>query len=84
MDVSNAFLHGHLEEQVFCQQPTGFVELAHPNHVCLLSHSLYRLKQAPRAWYQHIAAFLHQLGIRSTRSNASLFVYRLGDATTSS
>ncbi|KAK1670651.1 hypothetical protein QYE76_058810 [Lolium multiflorum] len=81
MDVSNAFLHGHLEEQVFCQQPTGFVDSAHPDHVCLLSRSLYGLKQAPRAWYQRIAAFLHQLGFRSTRSDASLFVYNNGAAT---
>jgi hypothetical protein len=29
-------------------------------------------------WYQHIAAFLHQLGFRSTRSDASLFVYSQG------
>ena len=81
MDVSNAFLHGHLEEQVFCQQPTGFVDPAHPDHVCLLSRSLYGLKQAPRAWYQRIAAFLHQLGFRPTRSDASLFVYHQGSET---
>ena len=62
MDVSNAFLHGHLEEQVFYQQPTGFVDPMCPDHVCLLSRSLYGLKQAPRAWYQRITAFLHQLG----------------------
>ncbi|KAK1616769.1 hypothetical protein QYE76_022286 [Lolium multiflorum] len=44
MDVSNTFLHGHLEEQ-------------------------------------RIAAFLHQLGFRSTRSDASLFVYNNGNTT---
>nr|XP_040258199.1 uncharacterized protein LOC109776374 [Aegilops tauschii subsp. strangulata] len=78
LDVSNAFLHGHLAEQVFCEQPTGFVDAAHPDHVCLLSRSLYVLKQAPWAWYQCIAAFLQTLGFTSTRSDASLFVYDHG------
>ena len=81
LDVSNAFLHGHLDEQVFCQQPTGFVDTDYPDHVCLLSRSLYGLKQTPRAWYQRIAAFLQQQGFRSTRSDASLFVYHQGHAT---
>ncbi|XP_071683292.1 uncharacterized mitochondrial protein AtMg00810-like [Lolium perenne] len=79
MDVSNAFLHGHLSEQVYCQQPIGFVDAERPDDVCLLSRSLYGLKQAPRAWYQRIAGFLHQLGFRSTRSDASLSVYRTGN-----
>ena len=78
MDVSNAFLHGHLEEQVYCEQPTGFIDAEHPDFVCLLSRSLYGLKQAPRAWYQRIAAFLQSLRFRSTRSEASLFVYHQG------
>ena len=82
LDVSNAFLHGHLAEQVFCEQPTGFVDATHPDHVCLLSRSLYGLKQAPRAWYQRIAAFLQTLGFTSTRSDASLFVYHHGVDTT--
>jgi hypothetical protein len=81
MDVSNAFLHGHLEEQVFCQQPTGFIDSDHPDHVCLLSRSLYGLKQAPRAWYLRIVAFLHQLGFRSTRYDALLFIYSQGGLT---
>uniref|UniRef100_N1R3B6 Coatomer subunit beta'-2 n=1 Tax=Aegilops tauschii TaxID=37682 RepID=N1R3B6_AEGTA len=49
MDVSNTFLHVHLAEQVYCQQPIGFVDATQPDHVCLLSRSLYGLQQAPRA-----------------------------------
>nr|XP_020170280.1 uncharacterized mitochondrial protein AtMg00810-like [Aegilops tauschii subsp. strangulata] len=78
LDVSNTFLHGHLAEQVFCQQSTGFVNAEHPDYVCLLSRSPYGLKQAPRAWYQRITAFLQSLGFRSTRSDASVFVCHQG------
>jgi hypothetical protein len=66
-------------KRVYCQQPTGFVDADHPDRVCLLSRSLYGLKQAPHAWYQCMVAFLHQLGVRSTRFDASLFVYRQGN-----
>ena len=76
--MSNAFLHGHLDEQVFCQQPTGFVDPEHPDAVCLLSRSLYRLRQAPCAWFQSFVAFVTSIGFRQTRSDSSLFVYRNG------
>nr|AAN34944.1 Putative retroelement [Oryza sativa Japonica Group] len=79
LDVKNAFLHGNLEETVYCQQPFGFVDPSEPTAVCLLQKSLYGLKQAPRAWYQRFATYIRQLGFTSSASDTSLFIYKDGD-----
>jgi hypothetical protein len=46
LDAKNAFFHGTLTETVYYSQPTGFVDVAHPDLVCRLNCSLYGLKQA--------------------------------------
>nr|GFA69253.1 hypothetical protein [Tanacetum cinerariifolium] len=49
MDVKIAFLYGPLKEEVYVNQPDGFVEPYHPDKVYRLKKALYGLKQAPRA-----------------------------------
>ncbi|GKA07187.1 retrovirus-related pol polyprotein from transposon TNT 1-94 [Tanacetum coccineum] len=54
MDVKTAFLYGPLKEEVYVNQPDGFVDPYHPDKVYRLKKALYGLKQAPRAWYDEL------------------------------
>nr|GEX21028.1 hypothetical protein [Tanacetum cinerariifolium] len=58
MDVKTSFINDPLKEEVFVQQPDGFVDPNFPNHVYRLKKALYGLKQAPRAWYDKLSSFL--------------------------
>ncbi|GJU28846.1 retrovirus-related pol polyprotein from transposon TNT 1-94 [Tanacetum coccineum] len=49
MDVKTAFLNDPLKEEVYVEQPNGFVDPDHPEKVYRLRKALYGLKQAPRA-----------------------------------
>jgi hypothetical protein len=62
LDVSNAFLHWTLEEDVAMEQPQGFVDPQFPTFVCKLHMALYGLKQAPRAWFNRLSLSLQTLG----------------------
>nr|GEV67963.1 Gag-Pol polyprotein [Tanacetum cinerariifolium] len=50
MDVKTTFLYGPLKEEVYVNQPDGFVDPYHPDKVYCLKKALYGLKQAPRTW----------------------------------
>jgi hypothetical protein len=76
IDIQNAFLHGHLSEEVFMTQPPGFQHPQYPHHVCKLNKALYGLKQAPRAWFSRLSSRLLELGFHGSQSDTSLFIFR--------
>ena len=80
LDVSNAFLHGVLKEEVYMAQPQDYVDPAFPKHVCLLHKALYGLKQAPRAWFERFTSQLLHIGFCASAADGNLFILRHGSS----
>ncbi|KAK8944818.1 hypothetical protein KSP39_PZI007744 [Platanthera zijinensis] len=74
MDVKSAFLNGDIKEEVYVEQPPGFVDSTFPNHVYLLQKALYGLKQAPRAWYETLSSFLLENKFTRGKIDKTLFL----------
>lgn len=53
MDIKCVLLKGELEEILYVEQPQSFVNDKFPNHCYVHDKAVYRIKQAPRAWYEH-------------------------------
>nr|GEV18025.1 retrotransposon protein, putative, Ty1-copia subclass [Tanacetum cinerariifolium] len=52
MDVKTAFLNRDLEEEIYMNQPKGFIAPGQEGKVYRLVKSLYGLNQAPKQWHQ--------------------------------
>ncbi|KAK9941415.1 hypothetical protein M0R45_018018 [Rubus argutus] len=78
LDVKSAFLHGELEEEVYIDQPPGYVKQGHENQVYRLKKALYGLKQAPRAWYSRIDAYFAKEGFLKCPYEHTLYT-KFGD-----
>ena len=64
---------GELEEEVYVEQPPGFVDSKFPEYVYRLDKALYGLKQALKAWYETLAQFLLESGFTRGRIDKTLF-----------
>ena len=71
MDVKSAFLNVKIEEEVYIEQPEGFLLSENRVYVCKLKKALYGLKQAPRVWFSRLDNYLKQQGFKrgATESN---------------
>jgi hypothetical protein len=81
MDVSNAFLHGDLEEEVFMKLPPRHPHSGNSMLVCKLHKSIYGLKQSSRAWHTKLSIALESLGFTRSSADSSLFIEIVSDHT---
>ncbi|CAI7836100.1 unnamed protein product [Closterium sp. NIES-53] len=71
MDVTTAYLHGVLKEELHMRQPPGFDDGF--GRVCRLKKSIYRLKQAPRQWYLKFDEALMDFGFERSECDPALY-----------
>jgi hypothetical protein len=76
MDVKTAFLNGDLDEEIYMNQPEGFVEAGQEKKVCHLLKALYGLKQASRQWHKKLTAALVEMGFARLFVDTGVFIYR--------
>ena len=74
LDIKNVFLHGDLTEEVYMEQPSGFVAQGEFGLVCKLRRSLYGLKQSPRARFIRFSSVVHDFGMIQSITDHSVFL----------
>ena len=74
MDVKSAFLNDELNEEIYMEQPEGFIVLGQEKKVCSLVKSFYRLKQAPKHWYEKFDNAMVSNGFRINECDKCVFI----------
>ena len=74
MDVKSAFLNGNLENEIYMNQPEGYIDKEYPNMVCRLRKSLYGLKQSARCWNITMDTFLKSYGYVQATADPCIYL----------
>lgn len=75
VDVKTAFLHGVLENDVYCKPPPTM----NTQKVLKLNKALYGLCQSPKLFYLVVVKCLEKIGFRHTQSDYCVFVRKKGE-----
>ena len=59
-DITSAYLHGTLKEEVYMEQPEGYVAPGKEDWVCRLRKGPYRLVRAGRTWNKELNAHMQR------------------------
>ena len=74
LDVKTAFLNRNLEEEVYMQQPQGFVDPEFPHLMCKLHKSLYGLHQSPQVWFQELTNTFTGMGLHPNPYDSGVYM----------
>jgi hypothetical protein len=77
LDISNAYLHADVTEEIYMKQPEGFEKKGNNGIelVCKLKKSLYGLKQAARNWNEYLNKWLINHGFTRSQVDPCLYTY---------
>ena len=73
MDVKTVFLNDDLEEEIYREQPEGFIVHSQESKVCKLDKSLYGLKQAPQQWHEKFDNLIMFEGFKENESDKCIY-----------
>jgi hypothetical protein len=74
MDVKSVFLNSELDEEIYMEQPQGFITSGKETQVCRLKKAIYGLKQASRAWNLQLHGVLTGFGYKQMHADAGIYV----------
>ena len=74
MDVKTAFLNGDLEEEIYMEQPEGFIVPGQEKKVYKLVKSLYGLKQTPKQWHEKFDNTMITNGFRINECDKCVYI----------
>lgn len=77
LDVTTAFLHEQIDENIYLYCPNGFK--VPEGCVLKLQKSLYGLKQSPKNWNRCFNDYITILGFVKTRADYCIYVKQLHD-----
>ena len=80
LDISNAFLNGELEHDVYMRTPEGFKDRFGTDFVLKLNRALYGLKQAGHQWHKKLDSVMTAASFKLVRCDNSIWVYQRGSA----
>jgi hypothetical protein len=78
MDVKTTFLNRELDEEIYMDQPDGFVVKGEEQKVCKLLKSLYGLKQAPKQWHEKFDTTLTGAGFAVNEADRCVYYRHSG------